>query len=82
MKNVRASLTRGSLAAEFDPSTTTRGEVLKHERSEPAAEKPDQVSYEPPQIRDYGTLTELTASKGPRQADFFGGRDGGGGGYS
>lgn len=55
---------------------------MKHESSEPSAEKTSQVSYEPPRITDYGTLTELTASKGPRQADFLGGRDSGGGGYS
>ena len=55
---------------------------MKPERSEPSVEKPGQVSYEPPRITDYGTLTELTASKGPRQADFLGGCDPGGGGYS
>ena len=55
---------------------------MKHERPEPTAEKPSRESYEPPRIADYGTLTELTASKGPRQADFLGGRDHGGGGYS
>jgi hypothetical protein len=55
---------------------------VKHERSEPTAEKSGQVSYEPPRITDYGTLTELTASKGPRQADFLGGADRHGGGYS
>ena len=52
---------------------------MKHERSEPSTEKTSQVSYEPPRITDYGTLTQLTASKGPRQADFLGGRDSGGG---
>jgi hypothetical protein len=55
----------------------------KDERSEKASERAEQTPYERPQIEDYGTLTELTASKGPRQADFLGGADDrGGGGYS
>lgn len=57
--------------------------MKRDERSTTASEKPEPIVYERPQIEDYGTLTELTASKGPRQADFLGGRDDrGGGGYS
>jgi hypothetical protein len=52
------------------------------ERSKASA-KTEPIKYETPRIEDYGTLTELTASKGPRQADFLGGADNrGGGGYS
>jgi hypothetical protein len=56
--------------------------MKRDERATPS-ERPEQITYERPRIEDYGTLAQLTASKGPNQADFLGGRDdGGGGGYS
>jgi hypothetical protein len=38
--------------------------------------------YERPTIKDYGTLAELTAGKDSGRADFLGGQEDGGGGYS
>ena len=52
---------------------------MKKDTSIHASEKREPVEYEQPRIKDYGTLAELTAGKGPSDTETWGGRDNGGG---